>query len=90
MHQVRRAHLFPGNALMLDWDKFDGIYFFNPFWGGMPEQISIRRAEMKLEETLPGTRVVTYHGFGGDMPADYRRLAREPAGTDHLELWQRS
>jgi len=36
-----------------------------------------------------GTRVVTYHGFGGKLPAGYALASREPAGGDALELWIR-
>jgi hypothetical protein len=89
-HRVPRAELIHGDALAMDWSGFDGIYFFNPFVvDPVVEERTIRRAERKLVEARPGTRVVTYHGFGGVMPSGYQLLAREPAGTDRLELWQR-
>jgi predicted RNA methylase len=37
----------------------------------------------------PGSRVVTYHGFGGSWPRCLDLVAREPAGADVLELWVR-
>lgn len=68
----------------MDWGGFDGIYFYNPFFG---DEISIRRAEKKLWELRPNARVITYHGFGGSMPDGFRLLAQEPAGTGQLEVW---
>jgi hypothetical protein len=88
-HRVRRVELIQGDALALDWSRFDGLYLYNPFADSLPNELSIRRTEMKLWEVRPGARVVTYHGFGGEMPSVYRLLARELAGTDQVEVWQR-
>jgi N-acetyl-beta-hexosaminidase len=41
----------------------------------------------QLMLAAPGTRVVTYHGFGGEMPEAYELVHREEAYTDCLELW---
>ncbi|WP_394842317.1 class I SAM-dependent methyltransferase [Pendulispora brunnea] len=86
--------------------RFDAYYFYNPFeenlWGGaMPldqtVELSERRffddvetASAMLSMARVGTRVATYHGFGGVMPNQYRRIHREPAMTDHIELWIKS
>ena len=32
-----------------------------------------------------GTRVVTYHGFGGEMPAGYEVVSRDYCGTDWID-----
>lgn len=49
------------------------------------EAVLLTRA--KLAEARVGTRVVTYYGFGGNMPIQYRRVLHEPCGGDFLELW---
>lgn len=41
----------------------------------------------KLAKLAVGTRVVTYHGFGGDFPRGYRCERIEKSGTDRLEQW---
>jgi len=41
----------------------------------------------RLSIATQGTRVVTYHGFGGHMPRGFRLASREKAGSDELELW---
>jgi hypothetical protein len=84
----------------VDWTQFGGFYFFNPFMelgGGDPGRAHARRCErlvLMAEERLTlmgaGTRVVTYHGFGGNMPASYELVLREPSGTDVLECWERA
>jgi hypothetical protein len=83
----------------------DGIYLFNPFAENLssPEDHLDESVELSEErfwrdiETMErflcaarvGTRVVTYCGWGGAMPAEYEPVLREArAGT--LELWLKS
>jgi len=97
----RETRFVQGDGSRLSWDEFDGFYFYNPFTTLMlaPHasafvryatiQSTLRRIEQRLAAARAGTRVVTFHGFGGTLPAGYTRLAREPAGGDALELWLR-
>lgn len=97
----RRTRFVHGDGSRLAWDEFDALYFFNPFGMLMlaPHaspfmryatlQSTLRRVEQHLASTRVGTRVVTYHGFGGAFPAGFTRVSREPAGSDALELWIR-
>lgn len=97
----RRTRFVHGDGSRLAWDEFDGFYFYNPFTTLMlaPHaspfvryatiQATLRRVEQRLATARPGTRVVTYHGFGGKLPAGYTLAACEPAGGDALELWLR-
>jgi SAM-dependent methyltransferase len=80
----------------------DGIYLFNPFAENVsaPEdhldesvELSDERfardvaiAERFLRDARSGTRVVTYCGFGGDMPDDFSLVLRE-SRAGRLELW---
>jgi predicted RNA methylase len=96
--QTRFVH---GDGSRMPWDDFDAFYFFNPFGTLLlaPHaspfvryatiQNTLRRIHQRLIATPVGTRVVTYHGYGGPMPAGYTRVTREPAGNDALELWVR-
>jgi SAM-dependent methyltransferase len=88
--RVPRVEIVRGEALALDWRRFDAIYLFNPFDDPVPNEPAIRAAEKKLLELRPGARVVTYHGFGGVMPSGFRRVVSEPSGTDRLELFVRT
>jgi predicted RNA methylase len=80
----------------------DGVYLFNPFAENLCSADDRIDATVELSEARyaqdvaatedflraarTGTRVVTYCGWGGDMPPDYVRVLRERcAGT--LELW---
>jgi SAM-dependent methyltransferase len=85
--------------------SIDGIYLFNPFAENLspPEdhldetvELSdarfcrdIETAERFLNAARLGTRVVTYCGFGGAMPATYRLVRRERS-SGNLELWVKS
>lgn len=99
---ANRASFVPGNVTDLDWSLFDAFYLFNPFYENMSKSIRIDEtpsfgqgkfiryvecARAKLRLARIGTRVATYHGFGGELPLGYRRLRKEPMGTDFLELW---
>jgi hypothetical protein len=100
------AEFLDGNAMSLDWGRFDGFYFFNPFYEHIidyqpridgPIVVSphlftdyVVTTCVKLFAAKPGARVVSYHGFGGPMPLGFRRILREPAGSEHLELWEKT
>ncbi|MBP9087865.1 MAG: methyltransferase domain-containing protein [Kofleriaceae bacterium] len=94
------------NAFDLDWAKFDSFYFFNPFaeqlYGGflfidhsiafdpasyVTYVLAVRR---RLAAARIGTRVVTYHGFGGAAPAGYDLRSEQVFGSDRVELWQKT
>jgi SAM-dependent methyltransferase len=98
-----RAHFLQGNMLDLDWGGYDGFYLYNPFvevlWGtaGTPDDglerdpgiydSYVKFVVSRLRNVPPGCRVVTYHGFGGNMPASFELAAEEKVGSDALELW---
>lgn len=100
---ARSASFITGSFDAVDPADFDGIYFFNPFeenlWGKdtrldesveLSEQryyADIEAAKALLELTRVATRVVTYHGFGGDMPSCFELVLSEKHHTDKLDLW---
>lgn len=99
---ARNASFIRGNMTDLDWSFFDAFYLFNPFYENKEKSIRIdstvsmgmdkfnRYVEivrMKLKLAATGTRVATYHGFGGEIPLGYYRVKKEPVGTSYLELW---
>lgn len=97
-----RTHFIHGEALQLDWSRFGGIYLFNPFtealYGDSPSDPLVRQAafvgevlgvERKLLTLYPGARVVTYHGFGGEMPIVFQMVDRVEAYGGFACLWIR-
>jgi predicted RNA methylase len=93
-----RALFTVGEMASVDWAGFAGLYVYNPFeaamfWKPFGKDAAARLAEeiaetaQRLAELPTGMRVVTYHGFGGDMPGSYARVSTEANGTDHLTLW---
>jgi SAM-dependent methyltransferase len=95
-----RTHFIHGDMTTIDWSLFDSFYLFNPF-GEMligPDDALERRerydaainfVQRQLSCAAEGTRVVTYHGFGGDLPPGFELTHREPARDDELCLWVR-
>lgn len=98
---VNRVRFIRGDASTYDWSNFDSIYMFNPFaevlFGASVDAVprqqqflrNVESAQLKLARLRPGARLVTYHGFGGAMPAGFDLVYREPAQEDRLCLWIR-
>lgn len=97
-----RTRFIRGEALGVDWSPFGGVYLFNPFseavYAVRPTDPVVRQAayihevlavERKLLTLQAGARVVTYHGFGGEMPAELELLESVPMHDDFMCLWSR-
>ena len=83
-----RVSIILGDMAELDWSFFDAFYLFNPFYEDQDKfarYVDITRKKLKFVRA--GTKVVTYHGFGGEMPADFNCLQKILIGTDQLMLW---
>ncbi|MDB4946339.1 MAG: hypothetical protein JWP97_5873 [Labilithrix sp.] len=92
-----------GSIAEQDPAAIDGFYLFNPFAENLctrtdcldgTVELSAKRfngdvvaTELLLSRARPGARVVTYCGFGGDMPEEYDLVLRERSGGGRLELW---
>jgi EAL domain-containing protein (putative c-di-GMP-specific phosphodiesterase class I)/CheY-like chemotaxis protein len=101
--QASGARFVHARFEVIRWDEFDALYFYNPFQEGVfsrseqlddTVELSLARFRFDVQVTRCllasakiGTRVVTYHGFGGTMPQGYSLLASEKRGTDRLQLW---
>ena len=86
-----------GDLLAIDWRAFDSLYFYNPFeaalfgrgrgldhiQGGAVFAERVTAVQERLSELAAGTRVVAFHGFGGEMPSGFARAE----GDGDLALW---
>ena len=94
--RVRFVH---GDAAQIDWSSYAGVYMFNPFAEGLLDKrdptardrfaMTVERTRAQLATTRIGTRLVTYHGFGGQVPAGFELEHEERARQDRLCLWVR-
>lgn len=98
-----RTELLLGTIDALDLASFDALYIFNAFAENLffaPERLDdtvelsvgrMRRdralVERALERMAVGRALVTYHGFGGQIPDSFDVAREEPLGTDVLRLW---
>ena len=99
MHLEHRVQFIHGDITALDWTTFDAIYLYNPFaeilYAGDDDALARREryvadidfVQNQLAQAAPGTRVVTYHGFGGEMPSGFENIHREAAREDELCVW---
>ncbi len=98
------AHFQVGDALRLDWQEFDGFYFYNPFSELIPDITrpsdsvrtsygyfahSVRAATEKLYLMPVGTRVVTFHGIGGQLPGSYKLVGHSVVSAGDLRFYVR-
>jgi SAM-dependent methyltransferase len=99
------ASFVHGDALERPWGRFDGFYFFNPFWenlsrekGRFDSTVELsrmrflreqRRTRNALRSLRRGSLLISYHGIGAPIPSSYQLIVSEPAGTDLLRVWQR-
>lgn len=94
-----RVHFVLGEISDVTWSDHDAFYMFNPFAERLftTELDPMTRREVyyenielvqrQLSMTKPGTRVVTYHGFGSDHIPGFDLVHREPARESELCLW---
>jgi hypothetical protein len=101
-YSIPRVRFLCGNAPDLDWRGYSAFYFYNPFYENLdPDRKLDERFELspslydryikmtqnRLAQAPSGTRVVTFHGMGGDMPDGYERVLQEFQDIGFLELW---
>ena len=99
---ISNVEFIHGNMMDLDWSDYNAFYLYNPFLENvcMPAMIDetvalkpeyfymyVEAVQLKLMVLPVGTRVVTYHGFGGEMPYGYRMVANKEIGSDFLQCW---
>jgi len=98
-----RTAFITDEALAIDWSRFGGIYMFNPFAEAVFVEASVDPAlrqaafiyevlktEMKLATLEVGTHVVTYYGFGGEIPPGFELITSIRTYGDCVELWIRT
>lgn len=93
----RETRFRAGDMHDADWTRFDGVYLYNPFESalfsrsGPPAAFAeqVARAERRLSALPAGTRVVTFHGFGGAVPPSFALRSTEMFGGGGLALWVR-
>lgn len=100
---LARVELMHGRIEDVRSEDFDGFYLFNPFAenlmgrgdrldGSVPLSrtrfdADVQRAATMLGTAAPGTPVVTYFGYGGEMPRDYDLVHVESPNWGALKLW---
>ncbi len=99
--KISNVEFIHGNMMDLDWSDYNAFYLYNPFSENVclpaidetvplkPEYfcLYVEVVQQKLMNLPVGTRVVTYHGFGGKMPYGYRMVANREIGSGCLTCW---
>jgi SAM-dependent methyltransferase len=97
-----RTEFAVGTIEDVDWSLYDGFYFFNPFEENVWTQDCFDRSVVLSEERFwndlafvewvlalapVGTRVATFHGFGGRIPPTYQLVDQQPHRGGILRFW---
>lgn len=95
-----RVQFTCGDMATVEWKDFDSLYFYNPFemivFGAIPAELphrwtlfgnEIERVCSALADLPSETRIVTYLGYGGDMPSGYALIEAQRVAGGQLALW---
>ncbi len=104
-HRVDRVSYINARIEQVDWSQFTGFYLYNPFVETLYEPSNriddtietgqeryirlVRFVQLSLSRLAVGTRVVTFHGFGGDLPPTYDMVLQERWADDYLICWEK-
>ena len=95
---ANRTLFLHGDALAIDWSDFDALYLYNPFElplfshtvtaqeHALSYKVQVAGVQERLAKLRGGTRVLTFHGFGGVMPATYELAYHERVPVVGLDL----
>lgn len=94
------------DATKIDWEPFDGFYFYNPFYEHVAHEDyridhDVKTSQKSFDQYLTttqerltqmpkGTLVVTYNGIGGPMPSSFRCLHSEKIKHSVLSFWKKT
>jgi hypothetical protein len=98
-----RTNFAVGTIESIEWSNYDALYFFNPFeenifhdQGCLDRTVVLSESRffqdvIFMEQVLArmplGTRVATFHGFGGRIPSAYRLAHAQPLRGGVLRCW---
>lgn len=103
-YRIARTSYFHADLATWDWRRYHAIYLYNPFQENrLPGLCLDRTVELekrkydsyvsitqdRLRQMPSGTRVATYHGFGGAFPENYVRRLAEYCVRGPLEIWEK-
>lgn len=103
--EVGNARFEEGDALARDWSPYDAVYLYNPFvenlfhpsirvdrevsLGGERYVREVAEARARLCTMAEGALLLTFHGYGADVPSPWESVERAVSSDGVLELWQR-
>ena len=104
--RISRVEFTVGMIDDVDWSCFDAFYLFNPFEenvfaerGAFDRSVVLSEdrfwidaafVERRLAGFPVGTRVATFHGFGGRIPPSYELVEQLPMRDGVLRLWTKA
>ncbi len=99
-YQIKNAIVQHGDVVEIDFQNFDGFYFYNPFYENLLSSKRLnneveltaalygyyfKHTENKLDKAKTGTKLVTYHGNNFEVPDSFVKVREEEGGV--LKFW---
>jgi len=101
--RLRNVEFIHMNFTQIDFDQYDHFYFYNSFYENLVDTEKIddsiayspelydyynRYLYKKLDARPAGTRLVTYHSLGAEIPPGYHLM--DTQANDLLKFWIKS
>ncbi|TGL62714.1 methyltransferase domain-containing protein [Leptospira ognonensis] len=93
-----------GEMISLDWSNYNVLYFYNPFYESLTAKneiddqmekglqkftLDLIRVKNRLSLLPRGTKVITYHSFGGKMPNSFQQTKKISLVTGDIEFYEK-
>ena len=100
--ELKNVSFICDNIINVDFKEYDHFYFYNSFYenieGTQKIDYNVEYSERlydaynlylykQLKKKPAGTRLVTYHSFGSEIPKDYQVV--QTAYDDYLKFWMK-
>ncbi|MDF3818748.1 methyltransferase [Leptospira sp. 96542] len=102
--EIPNLEFFNRDFLHFDLSQFSHVYCFNPMYEQMTGKHSIDdslpkssilyiqnllRLKERFKDLKLGSKIITYHGFGGKMPDNFRLIKKIELESGDVEIWEK-
>jgi hypothetical protein len=99
-YEIDNATVLHNDVVDVDFSNYDAFYLYNPFYENLISSKRLNSevelsgplyrhylayTERELSKTIPGTRLVTFHGNDFEIPDSFKKIRETVDGS--LKLW---
>jgi SAM-dependent methyltransferase len=103
VNDFKNISIIQMNMLELNWDLHDIYYLYNPFLEHLADAKVVLENDIEFHEKYyahytsevfrqltwakPGKVLITFHGYGGNVPSTWRMVASKYIEEGYLSMW---